>query len=123
MSGTRDGNHFKHRRCYTTTAKIEHHDGIDRPLTLYKRRMTLERMIRRYADTSSPEARLWCAVLTRAVKDFATKDHRPQFWANGSADTICQALGIEPDALHRWALRLKLPLRDNVRRIRRRRVL
>ena len=117
MSGT--NKHFKHRRCYTTRADIQHHDGTHQSITLHQRRMTLQRMIRRYANTDSPEAQLWCAVLTRAAKDFGTMEHRPAFWRNGSADTICRALGLEPDALHRWAKRLKLPLKSNVRRIRR----
>ena len=119
MTGTREGNHFKHRRCYTTRADIEYHDGIHRPVTLYKRRMTLQRLIQRYAYTETPEARLWCAVLTRAVKDFGTSGHRPEFWSNGSADAICEAVNLDPDVVHQWARRLKLPLRDNVRRIRR----
>ena len=41
------------------------------------------------------------------------------FWRNGSADTICRALHLEPATVHRWAKRLKLPLKSNVRRIRR----
>lgn len=119
MSGTKKGNHFKHRRCYTTRVDIRHDDGTLKPVTLYKRRQTLVRMIRRYGDTTSPESRLWCAVLTRGVQDFGTGEHRPNFWRNGSSDTVCRMLGIEPDALRRWADRLRLPLRTNVRRVRR----
>ena len=117
MSGTREGNHFKNRLCYTTKADIRFDDGSIGPLTLYKRRMTLQRMILRYADTSTPEAKLWCAVLTRAVKDFATPKHRHEFWTSGTADIVCRAVNLHPDAVRRWAKRLKLPLERNIKRI------
>ena len=112
------------RPCYTTRELIDHHDPDEAPIavTLYARRQALLRLIQVHADQSCPEARLLTAVLTRAVQDFATAKHRHEFWVNGSSDTYANAVGIEPDAIDRWSKRLRIPLRENVRRIRRRKV-
>jgi hypothetical protein len=96
---------------------LEHQNGTLEAVTFYKRKRTLIAMIKRHSVIESGEAKVLCAVLARAIHDFGTEFHLAAFWRNGSADTICRALGLEPKSVHQWANRLKLPLRANIRRV------
>ena len=95
---------------YTEKRKVTFANGTEHELTLYRRCQVLAAWIIRHSRNDCPEARLMVAILCRAVRDFGTHAHDPQFWVDGRAEEVARATYVHLDRLYATAEQLGIQL-------------